>query len=220
MGSMPLHADTTGTRIHSAAAGTTEPIAPPCPLTEDNAPELTSAERMMLDWLRFGVWNARRNAVALGHADVLRRRFVTFHELLLAHGKLFRPVGFPPDLDPGTPGTCWVSSWVNADSHGVIYVEGIAATAERVWIEHEHGWCARPGDADALDPTWSPPGLAYLGVPITAEFRADAVARQAAPRLLYSGHGVGRSLLHDGVPEDAIVPDTGEPLPQIARLTS
>lgn len=199
--------------------GPAAPMTPPEPLTADNAPELTDAERMMLSWLRSNAWNARRNAVRLGHSDVVRRRFVTFNELLLAHGRLFRPAAFPAELDTGEPGTCWISSWANADTHGLVYVEGMAATAERMWVEHEHGWCARPGGRDALDPTWRPPGLAYLGVPLTAEFRGHAVAQRRGPRLFYSGHGLGRALLDEGFPQDAIAPDAGRPLPEIARMT-
>ncbi len=198
---------------------TSAPVDSPPALTADNAPELTDAERTMLTWLRLNAWNARRNAVRLGHGDVLRRRFVTFNQLLLTHGRLFRPVEFPAEFDGGEPGTCWTSSWANADAHGLVYVEGMAATAERVWVEHEHGWCARPGEQAALDPTWNPPGLAYLGVPLTPEFRRHAAGQRCAPRLFFSGHSLGRSLLAEGLPDHAVATGTGQPLPEIARLT-
>lgn len=146
-------------------------------------------------------------------------QFTHMAGLLLRHGRLFTPAPLPGDVELGEAGTCWPTSQDRADVHGLVYVEGFASSGLTQGLDTEHGWCVRPGGHHAVDPTWPVPGAAYLGVPFTAEFRADALARLAGHRRLLGPHPeFGRALLADGLPDGAVHEGVGRPLPDTARL--
>jgi hypothetical protein len=198
-------------------------------LREDNAPELSPAERCLLNWLHILAENNRINARLADQEprliikqkpvrSTLTWRYNGFAALLLDHGRLFDPGDLPADLDRGEPGTCFASAQANADAHGVVYVEGMATSGARSWIDTEHGWCARVGESTALDPTWHPPGAAYLGVPLHDEFRRDVRALTGAQHVLTFEHPAGWEFVQDGFRDGAVRDDVGRPLPDIARL--
>ncbi|GAA2679754.1 MULTISPECIES: hypothetical protein [Actinosynnema] len=188
-------------------------------LDEHDAPDTTSAERGLLVWLCASARMAVHNhALDVGQERSTRAHLWWF-SVLLAHGRLFTPTrGESDDLEYGEPGTCYATAHSNTCGTGLLYVEGFADPGSPAWLATEHAWCARPGGRQALDPTWTPPGSAYLGIAFTRGWRQDAYAEMGHPvPLLSADHAVGRRLLERGVPEHAVEPDVGRALPESLR---
>ncbi|WP_329492576.1 hypothetical protein OG618_37940 (plasmid) [Kitasatospora sp. NBC_01246] len=135
-------------------------------------------------------------------------RYGSMARLLLDVGRLFTPAPWPGGSAPGSPGACYSESAILAEAEGWAYVEGFGW--DRRWFETEHAWCAAPGQADALDPTWTPPADAYLGVPLDPRAAANLMHRHQRP--LLSAEPVALEWLQDGVPEGLLV-DCGRPVP-------
>ncbi|MEV6527791.1 hypothetical protein AB0M43_38305 [Longispora sp. NPDC051575] len=137
-------------------------------------------------------------------------RYRSFAALLLAEGRLFTPgVGSTvdvPEHHQGATGTCYVSAALWSMASGLAYVEGYSSVFEP--MPTEHAWCSGPAGR-ALDPTWTEPGLAYIGLPVSAEYRRSC--REVA---LLAPHPAGLALLQYGLP-DEIRADVGRPLPAI-----
>lgn len=138
-------------------------------------------------------------------------RYTSVADLILDLGRLFTPSEQSVD-ERGELGKCYRNASEYADRRaGGVYVEGLAMTANTFGIHFEHAWCVREGTA--VDPTWSD-GMAYLGVPFTADFRLSRQLQTGEWGLLWTGRV--RDLLRDGIPRDGLV-DVGRPLPSSDR---
>ncbi len=170
---------------------------------------LTEAEALLL--------REMRNCAYLNNlcapADTTDWRHRSFHDLILEHGRLFTPAPLPTGVNEMLPGTCYRSAGELADKTGRIYVEGVGIGVPALPFSTEHAWCADPGSSLAIDPTWLPTGAAYLGLPLAPEFRRwlQNPRVNRTHKALYGKHW--EQLFRTGLPEDALVPDVGRPVP-------
>ncbi|WP_327713675.1 hypothetical protein OG912_37910 (plasmid) [Streptomyces sp. NBC_00464] len=169
---------------------------------------VTEAESWLLDFLRMDFAPVDERA-GWAHASL--------PSLLLARGRLFTPAAWPGGGGPpGEPGGCFIESvsWAWAAPRGTLaYVEGCALTRP---IPEPHAWCAAvAGTGSAIDLTWRRPGLAYLGLPVDAEYAVRMMKETAGP-LLHDSSGrisaLAREWMRHGVPAGVLV-DTGGRLP-------
>lgn len=91
---------------------------------------------------------------------------------VLMNGGLFLPVQRPPCLTLGEPKQCYVNAAYAALDSDYGYCEGLAVTGAHVV---SHAWVTRRGD-DAIDVSWTDPGLAYFGVTLAPRQLSDAIA--------------------------------------------
>jgi hypothetical protein len=103
-------------------------------------------------------------------------RYGSIHGLMLGEALLWQPAPFPPDLEAGPDQGCFANAARLADSiAGLTYVEGFAVPGGSSAVHH--AWCVTD-ERVVVDPTWAAGvGLAYWGVPLTGEYRAE-VRRQ------------------------------------------
>ncbi|TDT93294.1 hypothetical protein EDD99_8103 [Streptomyces sp. 846.5] len=141
-------------------------------------------------------------------------RYASVYALLLDVGRLFTPRTWPDGgPPPGETGRCYTesASWAWGSPDGLAYVEGFAWTG---LYPMEHAWCA-DRDGFGLDPTWSDPASAYLGLPVLAAAAVELMGRHREPLL---AHGtVCRDWMEHGVPGELLA-DVGRPVPaQVTR---
>lgn len=165
---------------------------------------LTTGERSLLQWA------SQISSVAISNQRLGARattwRYNSVAELLLRAGRLFTPAPFPEE-QRGPDGQCFTNASAYADETQAVYVEGLAACENILEIHFEHAWCA--GDDKAIDPTWTA-GAAYLGIPVTNDYRRHRQETTGSMSLL-SAPAVFDLLKH-GLPAAAIV-NIGRPVP-------
>ncbi|WP_435108025.1 hypothetical protein [Nocardiopsis synnemataformans] len=133
-------------------------------------------------------------------------RYGSAQALVLDQGRAWTPTPLDADLEDyrGEPGHCYLFAARMADAvPGLVYVEGYAIPFPGCTWAVPHAWVGRLSDGAALDPTWSRPGPAYFGVPLTAAYR------RAAPRALSGTLSLlvdmlPRSVCADGLPPGAV----------------
>lgn len=130
-------------------------------------------------------------------------------EILIKHGRVFRPEHALPVENPGPAKRCFHNSVETAFAHDhLTYVEGFASA----FFPTEHAWCA-DADGALYETTWDKPGDAYLGIP----FKWDVVAQVNDANEFASGGGfvLGSRLLlnwlENGFDENSTI-DIGEPI--------
>jgi hypothetical protein len=169
----------------------------------------TTDDWSLIDWARLLAHAAAHNAAL--HPEAEGWRYTSVASLLLDVGRLFT-AATRPVTDRGEFGKCFRNASQYADQNaGGAYVEGLATRANTLGIQVEHAWFAQYDTA--IDPTW-PDGIAYLGVPFTAEFRLSRQLQTSEWPLLWSSQV--KDLLHHGIPHDVLV-DVGRPLPALTE---
>jgi hypothetical protein len=167
-------------------------------------------EQSLIAWTRALAQVGALNVAAYPEAQDWRYSSVA--DLIMDWGRLFTP-SERPVAERGELGKCYRNASEHADRHASgVYVEGLAMTANTFGIQFEHAWCAHQDIA--VDPTWTD-GVAYLGVPFTADFRLDRQLQTGQWALLWT-NGV-QDLLRDGIPDDGLV-DVGRPLPSTDQV--
>ncbi|MFE9412394.1 hypothetical protein ACFYN0_26900 [Streptomyces sp. NPDC006704] len=130
-------------------------------------------------------------------------------EILIKHGRIFRPQSALPVDNLGPAKRCFHNSMEVAFTHDhLTYVEGFASAV----IPTEHAWCADANGA-LYETTWTTPGNAYLGIP----FKWDIVAQVNDTDEFASGGGfvLGSTLLPHWLEhgfDESLTVDIGEPL--------
>lgn len=100
----------------------------------------------------------------------------SFHDLVLAHGRVFEPAPLPENIYPALPGHCSKAATILADQHALTYVEGLVLLPDTRTVT-EHAWCTT-WSGQVIDPSLGgDTGLAYLGIAFTTAFRRQAAAR-------------------------------------------
>jgi hypothetical protein len=84
-------------------------------------------------------------------------------DLLLSHGRWFRPAPMPADRPYGAQGECFANATRHAARYSLVYVEGYVLTGG---AGAPHAWCAH-ADSTVEDPTWDIHGQAHLGIPFS-----------------------------------------------------
>lgn len=134
------------------------------------------------------------------------RKYCCFEELVLDSGVVMVAATKPPKLKQGLPKSCYYNAQKIAFGRkGLTYVEGFALSAD-IPMAIAHGWLMND-KGEAIDPTWEPPGVAYLGIPFsTAWVKAFLKARNRENELsiLEGNYLEDFSLLKDGIPPEAI----------------
>ncbi|MEU0237682.1 hypothetical protein ABZ234_08320 [Nocardiopsis sp. NPDC006198] len=134
-----------------------------------------------------------------------RERYACAQALVLDQGRAWTPVPLGADLEPhrGVPGGCYTFAARLADAvPGLVYVEGYACPQSGAGWAIPHAWVGRLADGAALDPTWSAPGTAYYGVPLTAPFRRSAPRAPGTAALLVEM--LPRDVRRHGLPPGAV----------------
>lgn len=111
------------------------------------------------------------------HPAAAGERYRSAQALVLDQGRAWTPIPLPEDLEDrrGVPGHCFEFAARLADAvPGLVYVEGYACPLPGMDWAVPHAWAGRLADGAALDPTWPEPGVAYYGIPLTAEYRRTA----------------------------------------------
>ena len=162
---------------------------------------LTDAEQELITHLRQA--SRRKPPSGFRYANVLG--------LLLDVGRLFTPQPWPGGPPPGRPGNCYIDSvlWAAESADGLAYVEGV------VWWRFyptEHAWCAGSSGV-VLDPTWSDPGAAYLGLPVHPAAAVDMMRRLGGKHALLTYGPVTLDWPQHGVPDEILI-DIGRPVPR------
>lgn len=103
----------------------------------------------------------------------IRDDYYNFHEYVLEFGKPWEPATRPKNVKQGIPKHCFHNAQRLARRFGYKYVEGYAISCEQLPIPIHHAWCVR--DGKVIDPTWSPVGVAYFGVPFELEFVLEQI---------------------------------------------
>jgi hypothetical protein len=137
------------------------------------------------------------------------------------HGRVFEPAPLPDTVYPALPGHCFQAAAILSDDHGMPYVEGLALLGDAQTVI-EHAWCTT-WLGQVVDPSLGGnAAAAYLGIPVTLQFRHQAVARTGNrwPVLLADqdgGRPPTRDILEFGLPAAATVPLVGTPLTSPAQ---
>lgn len=97
-------------------------------------------------------------------------KYGSYYELILREGKQYaspkraRPYG--SGIRKRKDRECYNNSVEVSVQYDLTYVEGIAYRPGLIPVEH--AWCV-DADDNVIDPTWSKPGSAYIGVPMDTE---------------------------------------------------
>lgn len=134
------------------------------------------------------------------------RQYCCFEELVLDCGVAMVAAPKPPKLKRGLPKSCYYNAQKIAfGGRGLTYVEGYALSAD-ISMAFAHAWLTND-KGEAIDPTWEPPGVAYLGIPFsTAWVKAFLSDRHRENELsIFEGNHLEKfSLLQNGIPQEAI----------------
>jgi len=128
----------------------------------------------------------------------------SFHDLVLAHGRVFEPAPLPEDIYPALPGHCFKAATILADQHALTYVEGLVLLPDTRTVT-EHAWCTT-WSGQVIDPSLGgDTALAYLGIAFTTAFRRQAAARPGGRWSVFSadqdgGGAQNLGLLQHGLP--------------------
>lgn len=146
--------------------------------------------------------------------------FASFHELVLAHGRIFQPAPLPDAVYPAAPGHAFQSATILSDTRALVYAEGLALLPDgRTVIEH--AWCAT-FTGHAVDAgLGGASALAYLGIAFQIDYRRRAAARPGGRWAVITADPDGGTPNHHalthGLPPDACVP-IGTPHPGPPQL--
>lgn len=91
-------------------------------------------------------------------------------DFVLRHGRWWKPTPYPLGVPRGAPKRCFGNAIGLAVLFDLRYVQGYAISPVEPTDVIPHAWNGEEGCA--VDATWNPPGIAYLGVALSVE-RAD-----------------------------------------------
>jgi hypothetical protein len=104
---------------------------------------------------------------------------------------------------------CYSNASGYSEAHGLTYVEGYGLTKDGFGCAH--AWCVDE-HGNVHDSTWPDGlGLAYLGIPFSANYIREFNERLGNACLLHDAHLDGHRILREGLPVDAILP-VGDPI--------
>ncbi len=120
---------------------------------------IESAQTILLNYLR--------SSQATPAAKAFLKR--TCQEFVLEHGWWYEPVELPKHIATGIPEQCHTNA-VDLVLHddSLIYCEGYALLKETSFPVI-HAWVT-DGNGNAIDNTWTQPGVVYAGVPFKSSF--------------------------------------------------
>jgi hypothetical protein len=134
------------------------------------------------------------------------RKYCCFEELVLDCGVAMVATSKPPKLKRGLPKSCYYNAQKIAfGGRGLTYVEGYALSAD-ISMAISHAWLAND-KGEAIDPTWEPPGVAYLGIPFSTDWVKAFLRdrnRENDLSILEGNYLEEFSLLKDGIPQQAL----------------
>ncbi|MDJ0713944.1 MAG: hypothetical protein QNJ54_06965 [Prochloraceae cyanobacterium] len=110
------------------------------------------------------------------HADFMKIihpqpdwKYESFEELVLDCGLEVEAIELPSNIEQGIAKSCyWNCQQIIKKQPDLIYCEGYALINEAP-IPLRHAWLLN-SERKALDPTWVPPGIKYIGVPFVTEW--------------------------------------------------
>ncbi len=92
-------------------------------------------------------------------------KYSSFEELVLDIGMEMLPIALTSNIKPAKPKSCYFNCLeIIKKRLNFIYCEGYAIRKE-VSLPLRHAWLLPPNKKAALDPTWVPAGIEYIGVP-------------------------------------------------------
>jgi len=94
-------------------------------------------------------------------------------DFVLREGRWWPPARPRPDLPQGAPRACYGNSIAGAVLYDLHYVQGYAVSSVVPGLVVPHAWNA-DREGRAVDLTWWPTGMAYLGVEFSVERADDA----------------------------------------------
>ena len=104
----------------------------------------------------------------------LEPNMVDLYTYVAEHGRLWTPAPLPKGIRYGRVKQCFHNCQKLATRRRSLqYVEGYAFSGQLAFPIH-HAWCVK-GDT-VIDPTWDPPGIAYLGIVFDMDFVAEQIA--------------------------------------------
>ena len=123
-----------------------------------------------------------RNSEPTAAAKAILKR--TFQQFVLDYGWWYEPAELPDGIRDGDDQECYKNAVDLAiDGTSLIYCEGFATFRENS-MPVLHAWVT-DGHGRAIDNTWSPPGVAYAGVPFQTLFvTTTTLANRATYSLL------------------------------------
>lgn len=136
-----------------------------------------------------------------------------FHDLVVREGRVFEPRSRPLTIPQLAPRNCFFNSLLLAAVRGFPYVEGFAVAGPVPTIVC-HAWNVDPRGR-AIDATWPQPGIAYVGIPFSAQ-RADNALWDGDSSVLQDDR---ETLLHDAWQGEESPGDTVGLLDKMARQT-
>lgn len=132
-------------------------------------------ERQLIDFIQM-MASAYPEHQRSGHRDFLL--------MLLEHGRLWTPAPLDQQPERGEARQCYRNALEL--SYGTpLYCEGYAV-ANGVPIPILHAWCLTE-DGLVLEPTWSEPGVAYLGIAVTRDYHMKIMMATRRSDLIQSG---------------------------------
>lgn len=170
-------------------------------MTRDAADE---HQRYLLAWLDDAAIPFRPAGIRKGW------RHATQFDLVLDEGRWFTaPVD--GEADPHASRACYTAAARLARRRGLGYVEGYAlADLDGNLQVIEHAWCSTDS-GEVVDPAWGAgDGKAYLGIPITEDFRATVTRRARCSAAIHAYEADRFRLLDEGLPPGAVL-DLGTP---------
>lgn len=135
-------------------------------------------------------------------------KYEAFEELVLDCGILMKAKPLPRNIKHGSPKQCyWNCQELVFKRKNLTYVEGYAI-APQVPIPVSHAWLLTP-EAYVIDPTWNPPGVVYLGIPLSTNWvKSFLKSREQTTNTqnlsIFEGNYLEEySLLKNGLPPNA-----------------
>lgn len=149
------------------------------------------------------------------HAILMRKihsnpdwKYGGFEELVLDCGALMKAKPLPQNIKHSSPKQCyWNCQKMAFKRRNLTYVEGYAI-APQVSIPVAHAWLLT-FEGDVIDPTWNPPGIIYIGVPLSTNWvKSFLELRRQNNKVddlsIFGGNYLENySLLKDGLPINA-----------------
>ncbi|MDL5055403.1 hypothetical protein QQ056_17880 [Oscillatoria laete-virens NRMC-F 0139] len=138
-------------------------------------------------------------------------KYTGIEELILSYGVEMSAIPLPVNVPPGRQKTCYhTCQQLSFSRKDLTYVEGYALCAE-VDFAVEHAWLMN-SKGEVIDPTWNPPGLAYLGIPLKTKWLKSILNSRKHPKTgeitnlsIFEGNYLEEfSLLKQGIPPEAI----------------
>lgn len=127
-------------------------------------------------------------------------QYASIYALVLAQG-VFCPTSFAP-VNRGMPKHCYRNAFQLATGDTTLrYCEGFAFAASFPF-PFDHAWCVNERD-EIVEPTWVPPGTAYLGICLKTTYVQEQVLRQGIYGLLCDPRTV-MPFLQQGIPPEAL----------------